>query len=211
MVNYPIFLKLNGRRVVLIGGGVVAARKAQVLLAAGAHLVVIAKAINDNLTAFCRNENAELIKSEYSKDFLSGAVLAVAATNENELNKQIYKDCQELGLLCNVVDEPERCDFFVPSIVKRGSLQIAISTEGHCPAYAKHLRKKLERIFTDKHGEFLAELKAMRKRVIENVPGPAARKDLLGQLVDDNSFECFIQNGPAQWQEYAAGLIRTVS
>ena len=66
-------------------------------------------------------------------------------------------------------------------------------------------------MFTDKHGEFLAELKTVRKRVIENVPDPTARKDLLEQLVDDNSFECFIQNGSAQWQEYAAGLMRTVS
>ena len=149
MVKYPIFLKLSSRRVVIIGGGAVAARKAQSLLAAGAHVVVVADTIDDMLIAFCQDANAELIKSRYSKDYLSGAVLAIAATNDHELNKQIYKDCQELGLLCNVVDVPELCDFFVPAVVKRGDLQIAISTNGRCPAYAALLRKKLEQNYTD--------------------------------------------------------------
>jgi len=95
----------------------------------------------------------------------------------------------------------------VPAVVKRGDLQIAIGTEGHCPAYAGHLRKKLEQSFTDKHGEFLAELETLRKRIIKEVPDSADRKALLGQLVDDKSFEYFIQKGPIQWQEYANKLI----
>ena len=85
-------------------------------------------------------------------------MLAIAATSDRQLNRRIYKDCQELEILCNVVDAPELCDFIVPAVVKRGDLQIAIGTEGNCPAYAGHLRKKLEQSFTDKHGEFLAEL-----------------------------------------------------
>lgn len=211
MAKYPVFLNLSGRSVVIIGGGTVALRKTQALLTTGARLVVVGEHIEDKLAALCQNENAKLINSVYSKDYLSGAVLAIAATNDHELNKRIYKDCQELGLLCNVVDVPELCDFFVPAVVKRDDLQIAISTEGVCPAYARHLRKKLEQIFTDKHGHFLAELKVIRKRIIENVPNSADRKVLLNQLVDDKSFECFIQRGLVQWQAYAADLIRTVS
>ena len=207
MAKYPIFLELGGRRVVVVGGGAVAIRKAQSLLAAGARLIVVSKDINDALTALCQGTNAELIKSRYSKDYIAEAVLVIAATSNRQLNKQIYKDCQELEILCNVVDAPELCDFIVPAVVKRGYLQVAISTEGHCPAYAGHLREKLEQSFTDKHGQFLAELETLRKRIIKDVPDPIDRKALLGQLVDDKSFEYFIQNGPAQWQEYADRLI----
>ena len=207
MAKYPIYLELASRRVVVIGAGAVAARKAQSLLDAGARLVIVAEHINDILTALCQGTNAKLIQSRHSKDYLVGAVLVIAATGNPQLNRQIYKDCQELEILCNVVDDPQLCDFFVPAVVKRGDLQIAISTEGNCPAYAGHLRKKLEQTFTDKHGEFLAELEAFRRCIIEQVPDPTDRKSLLGQLVDDKSFEYFVENGPAEWQLFADRLI----
>jgi len=207
MGKYPIFLELAGRRVVVVGGGAVAVRKAQALLEAGARLVVVAERISDMMTALCADSGAELVKSKYSKDYLVGAVLAIAATNNQQLNRQIYKDCQELEILCNVVDEPLLADFFAPAVVKRGDLQIAIGTEGQCPAYAGHIRKKLEKLFTDKHGEFLAELERLREQIIAYVPDATDRKSLLGKLVDDESFDYFVENGPAAWQKQAEKLI----
>ncbi|MBN1804300.1 MAG: bifunctional precorrin-2 dehydrogenase/sirohydrochlorin ferrochelatase [Sedimentisphaerales bacterium] len=207
MAKYPVFLELGGRRSVIIGGGVVAVRKAEALLQAGARLVVIAERINDTMTIICQGRNAELIQSKYTKGYLAGAVLVIAATNNNQLNKQIYKDCQELEILCNVVDVPELCDFYVPAVVKRGDLQIAIGTEGRCPAYAGHIRKKIEKIFTEKHGQFLLELEKLRKRIINEIAEPADRKALLGKLVDDKTFEFFIENDPAKWQIYVEELI----
>ena len=206
MAKYPIFLELSGRRVVLIGGGSVALRKIQALLATGARLVVIAKQFDDAIMGLCQGK-AELIKSKYSREYLAGSVLAIAATNKSELNKQIYQDCQKLEILCNVVDDPELCDFFVPAVVKRGDLQIAVGTEGNCPAYAGHLRKKLQEQFTEQHGQFLMELEKIRKRIIADVSDPADRKGLLGQLVDDKSFEYFVQNGPASWVIRAEKII----
>jgi len=211
MAKYPIYLELGGRRVVLIGGGKVALRKAQALLAAGARLVVVAERVDDMLEALCRGSDAEVVKSPYSKNYLAGALLAVAATNNHQLNKQIYHDCQELEVLCNVVDVPELCDFFVPAVVKRDDLQIAISTEGQCPAYAGHIRKKLEEILTVKHGQFLTELEALRKQIIRDIPEPADRKTLLGQLVDDKSFAYFIENGPSKWRTFADEFIGNLS
>ena len=207
MAKYPIFLELAGRRVVVIGAGAVAVRKAQSLLAAGARVVVVAESIDDMLTIQYQGTSAELIKSKYSKNYLAGAVLVIAATNKAALNKRIYKDCQELEILCNVADQPQLCNFFIPAVVKRGDLQIAVGTEGDCPAYAGHIRKKLEQTFADKHGRFLNELKTLRERVIKDMPDAGRRKALLGQLVDDESFEYFVQNGPAKWQQYADKLI----
>ncbi len=207
MAKYPIYLELSGRRVVIIGAGPVAVRKARTVLEAGARLVIIAEQINDMPAWLCSDNNAELVKSRYSKEYLAGAVLVIASTNKSKLNKQIYKDCQELEILCNVVDVPELCDFFVPAVTKYGGLQIAVGTDGHCPAYAGHIRKKLEKIFTAKHGEFLAELGPLRKQIIENVPDAADRKTLLGQLVGDKSFEYFTENGPDKWRGYANELI----
>lgn len=217
MAKYPIFLKLCGRRVVLIGGGTIATRKAEPLLKAGARLVVVAERIGEALQELCRgtpagstsSPQAKLIESKYTKDYLAGATLAIAATNNDKLNQQIYKDCQQLEILCNVVDSPALCDFFVPAVVKRGDLQIAIGTEGYSPAYAGHIRKKIEKIFTEKHGEFLAELEAIREHIIKEVPDPAERKALSGKLVDDASFEYFAVNGPVLWRRRAEEMIKS--
>jgi precorrin-2 dehydrogenase / sirohydrochlorin ferrochelatase len=211
MAKYPIFLELGNRRVVLVGGGAVATRKAETLLKAGARLVIVAERVDETLRGLCiankadstGSPQAELIEGKYSKANLTGATLAIAATDNEKLNSQIYKDCQELEILCNVVDSPQLCDFYVPAVLRRGDLQIAVGTEGNCPAYAGHIRKKLEKIFTEKHGEFLAELEAIRSRIIEKVADPAQRKALLGKLADDESFEYFVKNGPAEWRKMA--------
>jgi len=208
MAKYPIFLELDGRRVVLIGGGAVATRKAGALLAAGARLVVVAEQFDEALVALCQKGNAQLIKSSYFKNYLVGASLVIAATNDPAINEQIYEDCQDLEILCNVVDDPELCDFFVPAVVKRGDLQIAIGTEGHCPAYAGYLRKKLEQIFTEKHGQFVTELETIRKDIIEDVPDTSDRRALLEQLSDDESFEYFAENGPDMWRSRAEEIAK---
>jgi precorrin-2 dehydrogenase / sirohydrochlorin ferrochelatase len=207
MAKYPIFLDLNGRRVVIIGGGSVATRKAETILGSGARLVVVAPRLDDTLRKLCAGTSAELIENKYSKDYIGGATLVIAATNDEALNRQIYKDCQQLEILCNVVDSPKLCDFYVPAVVQRGDLQIAIGTDGNCPSYAGHLRKKLENIFTDKHGEFLAQLEAIREFIIDKLTDASERKAIMGKLADDESFEYFLQNGSQQWRKRAEETI----
>ncbi len=207
MAKYPIFLELASRRVVVIGGGNVAVRKVQSLHETKARVVVIAEKINETMTNYCKGTNIELIKSKYSKSYLPGAVLVIAATSDQQTNALIYKDCRQLEILCNVVDDPRHCDFFVPAVVRRGELQIAIGTNGKCPAYAGYLRKKLESTFTEKHGQFLAELENIRKQLIENLTNPKQRKAVLEKLVEDRSFEHFAQNGIDSWKSYAKQLI----
>ncbi len=206
MAKYPIFLELRGRRAVVVGGGAVAVRKAESLLEAEARLVVVAYRPSDAIIDLCTRHGAELIRSKYSKEYVAQAVIVIAATNDRNVNEQVYRDCQELEILCNVVDEPRLCDFFVPAVVRRGDLQIAIGTDGNCPAYAGHLRKKLEAMFTEVHGQFLAELERVRREIIEQIPEPD-RKAMLGRLVDDESFEYFRAHGPAAWRERAQALV----
>jgi len=208
MAKYPVFLDLREKKAVVVGGGAVATRKCQVLLDAGARLVVVAEQAEDVIVNLCARNGAELVKAKYSAEYLSGALLAIAATNKPDLNRRIYLDCQRLDILCNVVDDPASCDFFVPAVVRRGHLQIAVGTDGYCPAYSGHLRRKLEDIFTPEHGEFLAELEQLRTRLVESVTEPAVRKSLLGRLVDDKSFDYFTQNGPDAWRRYADEIIR---
>jgi len=207
VVRYPIYLDLTNKRVIVIGAGLVAARKVNALHEAGARVIVIAKDVDPAFERSCKLPKVELVISAYSKDYLAEAVLAIAATSDLDLNRRIYKDCQELEVLCNVVDQPDLCDFFVPAVVKRGPLQIAISTDGNCPAYAGHLRKKLEGQFTEDHGRFVIELEAIRKRIIEEVADPSERKAILGRLAGDKSFDYFLANGPNEWQSYARQII----
>jgi siroheme synthase (precorrin-2 oxidase/ferrochelatase) len=93
-------------------------------------------------------------------------------------------------------------------VVKRGDLQIVIGTEGNCPAYAGHLRQKLETLFTEDHGRFVAELERARREIIDAVPTPTDRKALLGELVDDESFEYFRAHGPVAWRERAEAIVK---
>jgi precorrin-2 dehydrogenase/sirohydrochlorin ferrochelatase len=208
MAKYPIFLELRGRRVVVVGGGLVAFRKAEVLVEAGARLVVVAKQACSAMARLCDERSVELIKARYSKGYLGAAALVIAATNDQAVNRRVFEDCQQLEILCNVVDQPQLCDFFVPAVVRRGDLQIAVGTEGFCPAYASHLRKKLEQIVTPDHGRFLALLEAFRNRLIKEVAEPSLRKALLGQLVSDASFQVFVEQGTAAWRRHAGKLIR---
>ena len=208
-MKYPIFLNLESKRAVVIGAGSVAARKILGLLEAKARLVVVAEHIDDALKARCKNTDIEFVEAKYSKDYLVGATIAFAATNDRKTNEQIYKDCQQLEILCNSPDNPDVCDFLLPAVVKRGDLQIAIGTEGNCPAYAGHLRQKIEEIITEDHGRFLAELETARKRIMETMPDSAERKALLGELVSDASFKYFVEKGSAQWQKNAEEKIKS--
>jgi precorrin-2 dehydrogenase/sirohydrochlorin ferrochelatase len=211
MVKYPIFLDLAGRRVLLVGAGPVAQRKALALLEAGARLVIVAEHVDPAFEALCLSRKVELIKGRYSKEYVSGATLVIAATDDRNVNQHIHRDCQEQEILCNSVDEPDSCDFYTPAVVRRGRLQVAICTDGSCPAYAGHLRKKLDEIITEEHGRFLEQLEIARKKVLAKVVEEKERKAVIGRLVDDESFDVFVKTGPERWQAYADELIASSS
>jgi precorrin-2 dehydrogenase/sirohydrochlorin ferrochelatase len=199
MAKYPIYLELKDTYAVVIGAGSVAARKAKTLVATGANVKVVARNIEPAFQELCEGLPIEIIQGDYSKEHLQDAFLVIAATNDNTLNTQIFEDCQALKTLCNVVDVPPLCNFYVPAVVQRGDLQVAISTNGKCPAYASHLRRKFQELITEDHGRFLKVLDYARQLVIQQIP-PAKRKSLLSQLADDDSYQYFLDNGDNAWK-----------
>lgn len=206
MSKYPIFLEMEDRKAVIIGAGVVAVRKAEALLQTGARVAIVSDDPHDKTINLAGSEKAEIVRSKYDKQYIVEADIVIAATNNRQVNERVYKDCQELKIWCNVVDQPELCDFYVPAVVQRGNLQVAISTSGSCPAFSGHLRKKFEQILTEKHGKFVEELRTIREKVLLEVAEPE-RKAVLGQLVDDESFAYFNEKGPAAWSDRAEKII----
>ena len=207
MAKYPIYLELQGRRVVLVGGGPVAFRKAETLVQAGARLVVVAPAFCPALEDLCLQGRAEMIRARYEKAYIGPAVLVIAATDDRAVNERVYGHCQELGILCNAVDQPDLCDFYVPAVVQRGALQIAIGTDGRCPAFAGHVRQRLERLFTEQHGRFLEQLQWARQQAIKRLSDPDLRKAVMGHLVGDASFETLVRDGVETWRARAIEAI----
>ncbi|MHC5138686.1 MAG: precorrin-2 dehydrogenase/sirohydrochlorin ferrochelatase family protein, partial [Planctomycetota bacterium] len=130
----------------------------------------------------------------------------IAATDDNALNTEIFEDCQKLKTLCNVVDVPHLCNFYVPAVINRGDLQLAISTNGKCPAYAGRLRRKFQELITEDHGRFLELLDSARQSVIDKIQAHK-RKEVLARLSDDDSYQLFLEKGPADWKAMSEKLI----
>ena len=206
MPKYPIYLELEDTHAVVVGAGSVAARKAKTLVATGANVKVVARNIEPAFKKLCQGLPIEIIQGDYSKEHLQDAFLVIAATNDNALNTQIFQDCQELKTLCNVVDVPPLCNFYVPAVIRRGDLQLAIGTNGKCPAYAAHLRRKFEKIITEEHEKFLNVLDYARQLIIQHIP-QAKRKGLLSKLSEDDSYQFFLDNGNDAWKLMARELI----
>mgnify|MGYP005863396947 CR=1 FL=1 len=207
MAKYPIYLEIGGRRVVVIGGGGIAFRKVEVLYNAGALVSVVAREFREEFSKYAEGGAVELIRGEYSREHLGGAVLVIAATDDNELNSRIYSDCREGNIICNVVDVPELCDFYVPATVKRGPLHIAIGTDGKSPAYSGKIRRRLEKEFSEVDGEFVEVMGEVRKRVIAEIDDEKRRKEIFGALITDESYDIFVNDGADKWREFAEGII----
>ncbi len=181
---YPMFVNLTDRPVVLVGGGEVASRKAEALLAAGADLTVISPELCPSMQSMPQAGEFHYIPRPYQKGDLEGAWLAVAATDDVGCQEMVFQEAQERRIFCNVVDRPQLCSFIVPSQVRRGPLTIAISTSGCSPALARSIRKELSQRFSQAYGPYVELLGRVRERIIETEPDPQRRKELCLSLAD---------------------------
>jgi len=182
MPLFPIFLKLTGRPCVVIGAGHLAESKIESLLAANAAVTVIAPHATERIAAMAEAGDLTLHLREYATGDLAGQFLVVAATNVPAVNRAVFAEAESSGILINAVDDPPFCDFYFPSVVRRGDLQIAISTSGQSPAVAQRLRKEINDLLPLDAGDWLAELGNLRREVLDREPLNESRRQLLHQL-----------------------------
>lgn len=165
MKYYPIHLNINGKKCVVIGGGKVAERKIMSLLNCGAKMMVVSPKITKNIRRLADKSEISFICRKYRAGDLKDTFLAVVATDDSEINKEVAKEAKKRKVLVNVADGPELCDFIMPSVIRRGDLVIAISTSGRYPAFAKKLRIMLEDIVGKEYGAELERLARIRDRL----------------------------------------------
>jgi precorrin-2 dehydrogenase/sirohydrochlorin ferrochelatase len=184
---FPMMVNLAGRRCIVVGAGVIGEGKIQGLLATRATLAVLAPTATPRVQQWARQGLIDYRQRPFEPDDLDGAFLVVAATSSAEVNHRIHDEARRRGVLCNVVDDPGHCDFFYPAVVRRGALQIAISTSGVSPAFARRLRQKLEAQFGEEYGTWLDQVARRREEVLRNVTDPAQRRRLLEELATTDS------------------------
>jgi siroheme synthase-like protein len=180
---YPAMLDLAGRDALLVGGGEIAAQKARPLLDAGVHLRIVAPALIAPLRACVEAGEARWEAREVRPGDVAGAAVVVCATDQRAVNRAVFEEASAAGVPVNVVDDPELCSFIVPSVVRRGPLQVAISTGGRSPAFAKFMRHHLEEAIGEEYG-VLAELAGrMRDRAREAGVGYEARDRIAAEAL----------------------------
>ncbi len=167
---YPIFLKLEEKKCLVVGGGRVAERKTRSLLAAGANVKLVAKKTTTALSRLARERKIRLLKKYFVPSHLKDVSLVLCATDDKKLNSRVAREARRRGILVNVADSPELCDFFLPAALRRGHFQIAVSTAGGSPAIAKRVRDELARRYGKEYGELTGLMRSMRLKVIREIP-----------------------------------------
>jgi siroheme synthase-like protein len=199
MSLFPIFVKLQERLVVVVGGGEIAAGKIDGLLRAGARVRVIAPDVHAVFAEPIRNRKIEWIPREFASGDLAGATLVIAATSAAGVNAAVFREAESCGIMCNAVDDIENCHFYYGSIVQRGDLQIAISTNGKSPALAQRLRQELEQQFGPEYETWLEWLGAARELLrAADGGGTETNKQMLHHLASKPMYERFVREANRQ-------------
>jgi precorrin-2 dehydrogenase/sirohydrochlorin ferrochelatase len=179
---FPIFLKLTARPCLVIGAGNLAESKIESLRAANGKVTVIAPAASDRIAELAASGEILWHQRAYEPGDIRDYFLVVTATNVPAVNRAVYLEAQSQNILCNAVDDPPFCDYYFPSVVRRGDLQIAISTAGASPALAQRLRKEINAQLPLDTGDWLNDLGNLRREVVQAEPLNEERKLLLHQL-----------------------------
>ena len=168
MNYYPLFLDLTKRPCAVVGGGKVAERKVGSLLDAGASVTVISPRLTIGLNELATKKRITHVKGVFKAGSLDGFFLVISASASKEVNSLVRKEAHKAGAIVNVVDAPLLCDFIVPSLVRRGDLQIAVSTSAKCPALARELRLEIEKLYGPEYGEYVELLAAIRNKLLKD-------------------------------------------
>lgn len=177
-----MFLKLEEKRCLVVGAGMIGLEKVESLLRCGAVIRVIAPDAVERVQQLSLRGEIEWLARSYQPEDAIGCDLIIAATSDRGVNRAIFEEASRRSILCNTADDPPLCDFFFGSVVQRGELQIAISTNGQSPALAQKLRREIDAQLPSDLGPWLDALGGLRREVLQSMPAGAERKALLHEL-----------------------------
>lgn len=205
MSLFPMFLKLEDRHCLVVGAGKIGESKIRSLLVARAKVRVIAPWATPTVTAWALAGLLDWEARTFQADDLNSIFLVVGATSSIEVNDAVYREARSRQILCNIVDDPERCDFYYPSVVRRGDLQVAISTAGQSPALAQRLRREFEAQLAPVYAGWLDELGKTRKDLFASPIDPESRRSLLHTAASRQSFDA--RQAARELNEHARGEV----
>ena len=195
---YPIYVELHEQPCIVIGGGNIAEGKVEGLLTAGAQVTIISPSLTSHLHTLVEQNKVAYISRTYQHGDLAGAFMVICATDQAEINHQVWQEASANRQLVNVVDDTPRCNFIAPAILRKGDLNIAISTGGKAPALAVRLKERLQKEIGPQYARFLELSGQLREPLARNIPDFEARKKLWYELVDSDILELLSQdNEPA--------------
>ncbi len=184
MKYYPVNLDIRHQSCLVVGGGAVGTRKVKTLLDCGAAVTVVSPEVTSPLSVLAAENRISLKLRPYRASDLDGVFLVIGATDSRDLNRAIHDDARKQGKLCNIADQPDLCNFILPSVIERGDLIIALSTSGKSPALARRLRKQIEAQFGPEYAGFLKLMGAVRKILLKQTHDPAAHRLVFESLID---------------------------
>jgi len=179
MSLYPIFLKLDGHKVLIVGGGQIAEQKIEAVLRSATDVTVVSPQITPRIRLWAHQGRIKHLGIEFHSGMTKGYFLVISCTDSEKINRAVYQEARENGALANAVDDPGYCDFYAPAVVSRGEFQIAISTGGNSPALSQNVRKQLEQDFGPEYESWTAWLGRMREAMRKVLPRTERRKELL--------------------------------
>ena len=192
---FPMFLKLEGRPFLVVGAGTVAEGKINGLLLSGAAVRVVAPRANAAVEEWARKGAIRWEAREFSPADLDGVFLVIVATSSTHVNEAVFHEAQCRNVLCNVVDDPQHCDFYYPAVVRRGQLQIAISTAGESPALAQKLRRELETQYGPEYESWIKHLGKARRELFARNIDAEKRRHRLHELASEPPVTALINKG----------------
>ncbi len=180
---YPVFFDIRAKRCLVVGGGMVAERKVRGLLREGADVVIVSPEVTAGIGRLAEQGECCWLEKKYGAGDLDGAFLVFAATGSAAVQEQVAADAETLGLPVNVADQPERCTFHVPAVLRRGDLTLAVSTAGKSPALAAMVRQRLADQYGDEYGQLLSLMGRLRPLVIKTAATSEERKALFQKIL----------------------------
>lgn len=190
---FAMFLKLDGQRCVVVGAGRIAEQKLDGLLAAGADIRVVAPQASELIRRYASRGRVQWIQRRFETNDLDGVALVIAATGDRAVNEEVFRQANAKHVLCNAVDEPEHCHFYYPAVVRRGDLQIAISTAGKSPALAQRLRSEIETLIGPEYEELIHWLGNVRTMFFSRAMNPEQRTRVLHRMASRDVFDRFVR------------------